>query len=94
MPIGFVGAGIELIEDRKRGLGHATGRVVTLAQEVRFGVIGEAHSLEVGVPGALGDFETLAEVAVGPVVLPQVGVGDAEIHIGRRAAVLVVGGTV
>src|SRR6266480_5433456 len=46
------------------------------------------------VAGTLGDLEALAEVAVGPVVLPQVGVGDAEVHVRRRAAMLVVRGAV
>jgi hypothetical protein len=46
------------------------------------------------IAGALGDIEALAEIAVGPVVLPQVGVGDAEIHVGRGRAVLVVRGAI
>ena len=61
---------------------------------MRLGVIHEAHALEVHVAGALGDLEALAEVAVRPVVLPEVGVRDAEIHVSGGRAVLVVGGTI
>ncbi len=61
---------------------------------MRLGVIHETHPLEVGVTGALGDFEAFAEIAIGPVVLPQVGVGDAEVHVRRRAAVFVVRGEI
>ena len=42
---GFVGAGVELVEDRQRGLRHAPRFVVALAQEMRLGVVDQAHAL-------------------------------------------------
>ncbi len=46
---GFVGAGIELIEDRERCLGVPPRLLVPLAHEVRFGMIHEAHTLQMRV---------------------------------------------
>ena len=91
---GLIGAGIELIEDRQRGFGHAARLVVALAHEMRLRMVHEAHPLQIHVPGTLRDLEALAEVAVRPVVLPQVRMGDAKIDVRRSGAVLVVRGAI
>src|SRR5216110_284171 len=88
---GFVAARIELVEDRQRGLGVAERLLVAAARKVCLGVIHEAHTLQVEIARALGDLEAHAEVAVGPVVLPQVGMRDAEVHVRPGGAMLVVG---
>ena len=94
--VGFrlVGAQIELIEDRERGFGHPARLVVALAQKVRLGVIRETHPLQIHVACTLGDLVTLAEIAVGPIVLPQVGMSDAKIDVCPGRAMLVIGGAI
>jgi hypothetical protein len=61
---------------------------------MRLGMVDQAHALEMCVAGALRDLEALAEVAICPVILTQIGVGDTEVHVCRRTAMLVVGGAV
>src|SRR5207247_6243538 len=50
--------------------------------------------LQVRVTRPLGDLVALLEVAIRPVVLPQVGARDAKVGEGDRAPVLVVRGPV
>src|SRR5439155_22403594 len=67
---GFATAVIELVENGERGLSVAARLLIARALEPRLGKVHEAQTLEIQIARVLGDFEALAQVAVGPVVLP------------------------
>ena len=62
--------------------------------DVHLGVIHETLPLQVRVAYPLGDLVTLLEVALGPVILPEVGVRDAQVGVRDRATMLVFRGLV
>ncbi len=92
--LGLVAAGVELVENGEGSLGVAPGVLVAPPHDVHLGVIHQALPLQVRVARPLGDLVALLEVALGSLVLPEVGVRDPQVGIRDRATVLVIRGPV